>query len=384
MKKSLKKKQAIFINKLFSLIYGLLILSLFLFSFSLIINSSVVFNNYIFSLFNKIPVLGQLLYVYIKSLNIIDLSFLFNNVIKKALLIELLYYILIIIFFYCLNIFAFNKYKKHNNKILWLLISLSTIIALIITNPNPILLLENIYSVSFYKYKILVNTLLTTQLVIIIYLSVLNKTYIHFNAHLKNKIIKTTSSTLIVILLLFSSTLLLINSQSYTFKEIVKIDYTINFVRDDNDIVSIEVPDKLHEITEIIGINIPKAIDGNSMLSFLNLDNINIGKITSSYVLEIIDDLIYIFIKTPINTSLLNIALVIIIFIYHKKKSIIPFSKIITEVLQVLLSIILLISVNNYGITINLLGSIILIISLLDFSIEFNACKKSYDLRKTG
>lgn len=370
MNYSLKERRLNFINKLFTLTSILSMLIIVFFSINLLINSSTVFKNFIFNIFNQIPIFGQLLYLYIKSLNIIDLSFFFDNIVAKALLFELLYYFIIMLFFYSFSLFSFIKFRNNIDKSFWFIISSSIILALIFVSPKPLLLLEHVYSISFSNLNIILNFLLLTQLLSLIYLMYLNKDLVIFNELVKYKIFKISSISIIAILLIFSSTLLLLNTQVTTVKEVLKVDYTISFESSANNVINIETPAKLQSLSNSLGVDIPKTISGGGILSSLDLDSINIGSITSSYIIDLFDDFIYNFIRLPIIDSLVSIFLISLIYIYNKKKEFIPFSSLIRNSVQLILSIILLLSLNNYGITLNILTSMIIIIALLDLSID--------------
>ena len=363
---SLKQHKIEFLNKLFIIVSGISLIFLLIFTFTIFNNSSHVFNNFILNTFDKIPVFGQVLYLYIKSLNIIDISYLYENIIEKAVLIELIYYAIVIIFFQIISLLAFLKFSKDHSKTFWFIVSTSTIIALIIVNPRPLIILENMFNVSFYKYLRLFNLLLLIQLGSLGYIYFLDKETIILSFELKSKIFKITSTILISLLLGFSTILIVANSQVYRVKEVLEVDYTISFESSANDIININVPDKLQDLTSKVGVHIPGSISGGGILSALDLDSVNIGSILSSYILDLFDDIIYTFVKTPIITSIMNAALAIFIYVFNRNKFSFPFDSRLKDFIQVLLLIILLFNLNNNGIILNILATVLLIVSLND------------------
>lgn len=363
---SLKQHKIEFLNKLFIIVSGISLIFLLIFTFTIFNNSSHVFNNFILNTFDKIPVFGQILYLYIKSLNIIDISYLYENIIEKAVLIELIYYAIVIIFFQIISLLAFLKFSKDHSKTFWFIVSTSTIIALIIVNPRPLIILENMFNVSFYKYLRLFNLLLLIQLGSLGYIYFLDKETIILSFELKSKIFKITSTILISLLLGFSTILIVANSQVYRVKEVLEVDYTISFESSANDIININVPDKLQDLTSKVGVHIPGSISGGRILSALDLDSVNIGSILSSYILDLFDDIIYTFVKTPIITSIMNAALAIFIYVFNRNKFSFPFDSRLKDFIQVLLLIILLFNLNNNGIILNILATVLLIVSLND------------------
>ena len=203
------------------------------------------------------------------------------------------------------------------------------------------------------------------------------KDFVHSES--SHKMIRLGSITIISVLLLFSGTLFIAKTQVDALKEVIAVDYVLDFKPDAYGVVHVELPDKLITSSKLIGVNLPKTIEGGQILKHFAVSEVNIGEVVSQFALDFVDNLAYSYLIVPVTNALITILLLGFLLIYDVQKTKIPFSAVAVETGQFILALFLSIFfISKFGIIISIFGGFILLASFLNLYSEFSKTR-SYE-----
>lgn len=295
----LSEKRIQFLSKTFSITGAITIITTLGFALLVVLNSNDVFRNFIFNFFKQIPYVGQGLHLLIKSMNIIDLKMVYQTVMLPLISVELVYYSIFLIIFEIILLILKHKFIKNSRH--YFSFFLITIIAgvLLLFNQVNLFVIPLAQGSALDSRNLFIKVLLLIQFIAIIAIArnhhKLNKFDIKdvLSTVLMKRMIKIGSLVTMITLLLFGSVLMVANSQVSLVKEAVTVDYVLDFKPTANGAVNIELPSKLILSSKLLGINLPKTIEGGALLDYFAVSEVNIGEVVSQFALDFIDNLAY-------------------------------------------------------------------------------------------
>lgn len=367
------------INKSNQLLYKLLYCSLIMmililtyFIVRVLNNGETIFKTFFYNLFNEPPIIGRLVHMYIKSLNIINLSIIYEVLVSKLINIELVYYVLLISICQVLISFLMYRLSKKPERYLNYFLSVVLLIVLILKPIYPPYILPIAFINTLSLVSMLIKCTFIFQFIIILKIG-----YNYFRENIftfenivnviyLSRLIKRLSIIIISFLMIISMTYFISSKSVLILKDEVIIDYTINVEPTANNILSIEVSDELLSLASKLGVTIPETLEGGAILSYFDLDEINIGEILSNYILDMIDNLSYIYINHPLSNYVFISILMLIFVLLNLYLSLIIESALISNILQtVFMSYIYLFNLSSLGLIINVLGLFLLFLTVL-------------------
>lgn len=364
------------VNFLFKVLFistGVILFTALAFATIVMLNSNVVFKNFIFNFFKQIPVFGQMIHLYIKSLNFVDLNVIYNQLILPLLGLELIYYSFLIIVFEIVILIFTNKFKKNSKSYLSFFVILIIVSTLLLFKQVNLLIIPIAQGSALSSRNLFMSVLFLTQAISLLMIAYNYSKLGMFDlrdvidVRMSNRLIKIASSVLITVLLLFSSILMIVNTQVDTIKNEISVDYVVDFKPTADGMVNIQLPDELIKTTSLFGVKLPKTIEGGQILSQFAVSEVNIGEVVSQFVLDFVDNIAYQFLIIPMTNALVTITLITVILIFNAQKKHIPFSNITIELSQLMLTLILtVIYIPKFGLLMSLFGSLILFASILN------------------
>lgn len=360
---------------LYKLLYGSLIMTILILTFftvRVLNNGETIFKTFFYNLFNEPPIIGRLVHMYIKSLNIINLSIIYEVLLSKLINTELVYYVLLISLCQLLISVLMYRLSKKPERYLNYFLSVVLLIVLIIKPIYPPYILPIAFKNTLSLVSMLIKFNFIFQFIITIKIGY---NYFHenifsfeniINVNYLSRLIKRVSIVIISFLMMISMTYFISAKAVIILKDEVIIDYVINVKPTANDLLSIEVSDELLALTSKLGVTIPKTLQGGAILSYFDLDEINIGEMLTNYILDMIDNLSYIYINHPLSNYIFISVLMLIFGLFNLYSSLIIESALISNILQtVFMSYIYLFKLSSLGLIINVLGLFLLFLTVL-------------------
>lgn len=357
--------------KLLGLAMILLFVTLTFLSVRVINNSEIIFKTFFYNLFNEPPIIGRMFYLYIKSLNIIDLTIIYNTLVAKLISLELFYYLLVVgLSQLIISILNYRLYVD-NKRYLNYLITVSFLIVLIIWPIYPPYILPIAFNNTLSFISTIIKLIFTFELLIMLKLgynyyqdNVFKPTEI-FNEKYLSKLIKRVSIITISLLTIISLTFYFSSYAVSMFKDELVINYVINIESSADNLLSIELSEELQDLTMKYGVVIPSTIEGGAILNYFDLSEIDIGKMITNYFLDIVDNLSYIYINQPLSNFIQVIFMLAITLLFNRYGSLIVQSSIITNSLSFILTLyIFIFKLSKLALIFKLLGLILLLLTL--------------------
>lgn len=376
--KQLRTKRIDFLFNLFTFCASITIIVTIGFALLVILNSNEVFRNFIFNFFKQIPYVGQPLHLFIKSMNVVDLQLIYNQLLLPMISIELVYYSIFLIIFEVLVLIFKYKFKKNSRDYFAFFFMTIVLGTLILFKQVNLIVIPIAQGSALASRNLFIQVLLITQFISIIAIAFNYNKLGQFdlkefvNNNVNTKMIHIGAAVIIVSLLLFSSVLLIANTQVDTIKDTVAVDYTLDFKFTADGLVHIELPTKLVITSKLLGFNIPKTIEGGALLQYFDVSAVNIGEIVSQFALDFIDNIAYQYLIIPMTNAMITVLLIVLLVLFNMSKHKIPFSSLTTNTIQFIGSVIISIYfVSKFGIILSMFGALMLVASGLNTYICF-------------
>lgn len=376
--KQLRTKRIDFLFNLFTFCASITIIVTIGFALLVILNSNEVFRNFIFNFFKQIPYVGQPLHLFIKSMNVVDLQLIYNQLLLPMISIELVYYSIFLIIFEVLVLIFKYKFKKNSRDYFAFFFMTIVLGTLILFKQVNLIVIPIAQGSALASRNLFIQVLLITQFISIIAIAFNYNKLGQFdlkefvNNNVNTKMIHIGAAVIIVSLLLFSSVLLIANTQVDTIKDTVAVDYTLDFKFTADGLVHIELPTKLVITSKLLGFNIPKTIEGGALLQYFDVSAVNIGEIVSQFALDFIDNIAYQYLIIPMTNAMITVLLIVLLVLFNMSKHKIPFSSLTTNTIQFIGSLIISIYfVSKFGIILSMFGALMLVASGLNTYICF-------------
>lgn len=216
--KQLRTKRIDFLFNLFTFCASITIIVTIGFALLVILNSNEVFRNFIFNFFKQIPYVGQPLHLFIKSMNVVDLQLIYNQLLLPMISIELVYYSIFLIIFEVLVLIFKYKFKKNSRDYFAFFFMTIVLGTLILFKQVNLIVISIAQGSALASRNLFIQVLLITQFISIIAIAFNYNKLGQFdlkefvNNNVNTKMIHIGAAVIIVSLLLFSSVLLIANT----------------------------------------------------------------------------------------------------------------------------------------------------------------------------
>lgn len=368
-------QRILFLSKAFNICGISTIIVTLLFIMIVALDGQEVLTMFIFKVFDKIPYLGQILHLWIKSMSLVNLSQIYQNIFLPILTIELIYYSFFIIILQGIMLYLKRGYmsggKGYFNYITVIIIGLAMIFG-----KQAILLIVPLAQKTNMNFRdnliiILILTQIITMIAIALNQNKLGQFNVKevYNQHLGQRFFKLGTIGLLVTLLFYCSALLTLNYSVNIVKKNIAIDYVIDLRPTADGLVEIVLPEQLIKNGARIGINIPEVIKGGAILEQVAVSEVNLGAIVNQFLIDSIDVMAQNHIRDPFYQSIIIIMFVGLITQYRDKKHKIPLQPLIIEGIEVIIAFI---------ITLNIAQSLGMVSNIFAFFILFSSCSSLF------
>lgn len=335
------------VSRLYSALGSINIAVLLVFPIYLLYVSKDIMNVFIYNVFSKIPYLGQLAYMGIQSLNLIDLSVLHSKVFNPLLLVEVVYYTVPLIIAQGVLLGLKRRLLRHDHTYFSILLLFVIALTAIMVNQMDLVLIMNANHSLLELRNLLFRIFLWGQLLCVgtlVYL-LYQKGRFQFRGFdvlgFSSRVIKISAITSLLMLVIAGSGLGLVNLQVDGVKEAIAVDYVLDLKPTADGLVHLVMPDLLIQKAQGFGINIPKEIEGGMILQQVFVDNIDFGAIINQTAGTFIDGLSARFISKPMMRVIIMAVLIGMIVFLPKILRVDLFKEVWVRSIQLVLALIL-------------------------------------------
>ena len=323
-----KRTKLNYLNLFFNSLWTLGILLTLTIGLLLIFNSYDIFNRFILQSFKRIPYIGGFVLSYIKSLHFIDFDYFARQVFKPVITLDVLYFVLSFISFQIVLLLMKRYILKHDHALITSIIAVLLTVSLFLRS-SELLHISKVFSDESVSS-------ISTILKFFYFIELLSILAILYTLHQDGKLdyrrlldheqtkyythrgLKLSLVLFMVLTVILTGVKAIVNN----YKEVYHINYRIEFIPQENNKLSIKVPEEISKPLELAGITLPDEIDENSILNQLGLEALDVGALVNNTLDNTLDNATYSIIQRPFNISLtgLLISLLLMIEIFITKK----------------------------------------------------------------
>lgn len=378
----LKISKLVFLLASVSIIFVAIVFSVYI-----NINSTNLFFSTIDNIFAQIP-LGNFIYLYLQSLQQIDINYFYANIFSPALLIETLYLIIPIIILQVLVLVLYYKTIKKDHAFISAFIGLIALFSMMYLQFSNNSIFSFIYDDLYQLKNIILSVGMIIQLAAfvssLVYLNKLDRFSLYkLKTHyIARKFVKVGSIISSVGFVLISGGLLFLNAFLNSLKSQIAFERIIDVKAKAGGIIEIDVPSNIIDLLSRINITLPKSINGGVIIDRLGLSEIDLGRILNDFLSSQIDRLSNHFVIQPLIIIFFGVLLIVLVLVFEYSIKNIKSYKNIFIYLQMIATLILYFAIaKNFGILIVfsvgliLVGTIIHLITNLEEKQAFEKIK---------
>lgn len=320
--KTFRENEVSKISKVFNVLFIINLVIIGLFTLYLFMNSKSILSGFTNNMLYRIPYVGDILHLLLKSFNIIDVKQV-HSTIYPVFILEILYYTLPLLLFQFVLFGLKKRIVKRDNAYFSFVLMFIVVIGLTLVKPMQSLIIFSTQSSVMQLRSLLVLFIMFLQLfcVISICYNLSKIQRFNFSSILTHgfghSVMKVGAIASLSILIIFGSSLLFANSKVEDIQQKVSVEYVFDLKEAADGTVNIVVPKALIASAKMVGVNIPDTISGGQVVERFFQTEIDFGAMVTNTINSTITSLANKYIMHPFTNATSAIILIAIAIGLH-------------------------------------------------------------------